>query len=285
MGEIIVQKYTTTNPISMMGEFAGLCWSADVDNPDKNFKRGLDCIQADHGRVLEYPQIYLILDGYSARVIREFYTHICDNPTRLQASTRYINYSNFDYIMPPHAEQSYEAKYIYQKAMEDISGALQDLDNCGIPREDIGMLLPLGMTTKIVYRGNLRALINMSRKRLCARAYWEYRQLMKDIVTALSEYSEEWKYLVETEKVFVPQCEVLGYCPETYSCGKEISKEEFKTALEIYKYVKTNAPHLADGTPVAPMKEDKELMSELWNSRASFVSTMANLKLKEGNDA
>lgn len=285
MGEITVQKYTTTNPISMMGEFAGLCWSADIDNPDKNFKRGLDCIQADHGRVLEYPQIYLVLDGNSARVIRELYTHIGDNPTRLQASTRYIDYSNFDYITPPKVENNPEAKRIYQDAMENISGALQDLESCGVPREDIGMLLPLGMTTKIVYRGNLRALMNMSRKRLCSRAYWEYRQLMKDIIASLCEYSEEWKYLVEVEKLFVPQCEVLGYCPEKYCCGKEITKDEFKTALSIYKYIKSNAPYLANGKPIIPLKGDEELMSELWNSRASFVSTMVNLELKEDTNA
>ena len=35
---------------------------------------------------------------------------------------------------------------------------------------------------------------------------------------ALSEYSEEWKYLVE--HFFVPKCQVTGYCTEKKSCGR-----------------------------------------------------------------
>lgn len=84
-----------------MGKEAGVCWEADVSDAKKNYKRGLDCLQSGHGRVAEYPQVYMVLDGYSARVIREFYTHIGGSPTRLQASTRYIDYENgFDYVTP-----------------------------------------------------------------------------------------------------------------------------------------------------------------------------------------
>ncbi len=80
------------------------------------------------------------------------------------------------------------------------------------------MLLPLGMTTRIVDRRNARSLVEMSHQRLCSRAYWEYRQLMQDVMDALSEYSEEWKYLVE--HFFVPKCQVTGYCTEKKSCGR-----------------------------------------------------------------
>ncbi len=40
-----------------------------------------------------------MLEGYSARVIRKWYTHIGGQPTRLQASTRYIDYEHgFSYV-------------------------------------------------------------------------------------------------------------------------------------------------------------------------------------------
>lgn len=57
--------------------------------------------------MLEFPQIYLEISGYSARVIRELYTHISGAPTRLQASTRYIDYTNegFDCIIPKSIEK------------------------------------------------------------------------------------------------------------------------------------------------------------------------------------
>lgn len=91
--------YTTRNPITMIGTEAGICWGADTTNEEKNYKRGIDCLENEHGRTFEFPDVYAVLDGYSARVIREWYTHIGGAPTRLQASTRYIDYEHgFAYL-------------------------------------------------------------------------------------------------------------------------------------------------------------------------------------------
>lgn len=207
-----------------MGERAGICWGSDLSDQEKNYKRGLDCIISGHGRVMEYVNVELILDGYSARVVREWYTHIGGAPTRLQASTRYINYKNFDYVIPPKIEANPVAKEKYVQAMEMITQTCAELESeCEIPREDAALLLPLGMTTKIVDKRNVRNLIEMSHQRMCTRAYWEYRQLMQDICKALSDYSEEWKYLVD--HYFMPKCEVSGFCTERKSCGRKPKKE------------------------------------------------------------
>ncbi len=220
MGRIIIQKETTIDPISLIGREAGVCWGANVNDAEKNYKRGMDCLASGHGRTWEYPQIYMVLDGYSARVIREFYTHIGGGPTRLQASTRYINYEKgFEYVTAPAIKANPEANTIYDKTMNDILKGMQQLEELGMPREDIAMLLPLGMETKVVFRTNLRNLIDMSHQRLCTRAYWEYRQLMNDVKKALGDYSDEWKYLADT--YFVPKCEVAGFCTEKKSCGRK----------------------------------------------------------------
>ena len=218
MGKIILLPETTKNPITLIGKRAGICWGADITDAEKNYKRGLDCIKSNHGRTLEYVNIEMVLDGYSARVIREWYTHIGGAPTRLQASTRYINYQNFDFIVPPKIENNPEARLAYHGLMNNIQKTCKYLESIGMPREDVGMLLPLGMTTKIVDKRNLRNLMDMSDNRMCTRAYWEFRNLMKDLCNELSEYSEEWKLLVEM--LFKPKCEKLGYCPEKHSCGK-----------------------------------------------------------------
>jgi len=221
---ITILSETPKNPIALMGERAGVCWGADVTDREKNFKRGLDCIKSGHHRVMEYVTVEMIIDGYSARVIREWYTHIGGGPTRLQASTRYINYKDFSYVLPPTVARTDEAKEIYEGVMNTIAEACAKLESeCGVPREDAAMLLPLGMTTKIVDRRNLRNLVDMSHQRLCTRAYWEYRKLMADIMKALSEYSEEWKYLVDN--YFVPKCELAGYCTEKKCCGRKPYKE------------------------------------------------------------
>lgn len=223
MGSITILPETTKNPISLIGKRAGLCWGADTQDNEKNYKRGIDCISANHGRTLEYVNVEMVIDGYSARVIREWYTHIGGAPTRLQASTRYINYEDFKYIIPQTIQENEEALRLYKEMMIIISNTVQSLECEGIPREDCAMLLPLGMTTKIVDKRNLRNLIDMSRNRMCTRAYWEFRELFDDILKALSEYSDEWKYITETQ--MKPKCEYLGYCPEKHGCGKYEGKD------------------------------------------------------------
>ena len=95
MSECYILEYTTKTPLQMIGEMAGICWGSDIEDQKKNYKRAIDCIESGHGRVIEFPDVYMELSGYSAKVIRELYTHIGGQPTRLQASTRYINYTNF----------------------------------------------------------------------------------------------------------------------------------------------------------------------------------------------
>lgn len=225
MGTVRILESTTKNPISLMGERAGVCWGSDIADPKKNFKRGLGCVTEGHGRVMEYVNVEMVLDGYSARVIREWYTHIGGAPTRLQASTRYIRYDDFEYVTPHTVERNEEAKALYEGMMRKIAETCGYLENVlGIPREDAAMLLPLGMGTKIVDKRNLRNLVDMSRQRMCTRAFWEYRELFRDISRALAAYSEEWAYVVE--HFFAPKCEITGFCPEKKSCGRRPKKEE-----------------------------------------------------------
>ena len=160
----------------------------------------------------------MILDGYSARVIREWYTHIGGSPTRLQASTRYIDYEHgFDFVVPPTIKNNPQALNVYTGIMADIADGLKELDELGIPREDSALGLPLGMTTRIVCKHNARNLMDMSHQRMCNRAYHEYRKMFNDLCDALRAYSEEWQYIVD--HYFMPKCKYMGFCKEKYTCG------------------------------------------------------------------
>lgn len=219
MGRVLIQDVTVTNPITLIGREAGVCWGANTTDAWKNYQRGLKCIKSGHGRTLEFPDVYMILEDYSARVIREFYTHIGGAPTRLQASTRYIDYEHgFDYIIPPSIADDEAKLTVYEKTMEDIKSGLKFLDKIGVPREDSALLLPLGMTTRVVVKINARTLTDMSRQRMCNRAYWEYRELFGSIKRALSNYSDEWK--IYCDLCFMPKCEFYGWCPEEKGCGR-----------------------------------------------------------------
>ena len=226
MGTITILPETTKRPITMIGQMAGVCWGTDTSDPEKNYKRGWDCITSGHGRTLEYPDIYMVLDGYSARVIREWYTHIGGMPTRLQASTRYIDYKLFDYVTPQSIKGNIDAHVEYESAMEYLTATMEKLEEMGIPREDIAMLLPLGMTTKVVDKRNLRNLVDMSQQRMCQRAFWEFREMFNDILDALMKYSDEWKTITNTQ--MMPKCEALGYCPEKHGCGRYPGREKLE---------------------------------------------------------
>ena len=222
MGIITILPETTQNPITLIGKRAGICWESDISNNERNYKRGMDCIQSNHGRTLEYVNVEMIIEGYSARVIREWFTHIGGLPSRLQASTRYIDYTKngFDYIIPPSIENNESARIRYIALMKRINEDCFALEKeYGIPREDSALCLPLGMTTRIIDKRNLRNLIDMSHQRMCTRAYWEYRELFTDISESLANVSDEWKWIVEN--LFVPKCEYLGKCTEKKNCGRK----------------------------------------------------------------
>lgn len=231
-GEIMITilEETTKNPISKIGFMAGVCWNSPTDDAEKNYKRGMDCILSEHGRTLEFPDVELVIDGYSARCIREWYTHIAGGPTRLQSSTRYVKWTDGfanNFVVPPTVQKTFdsaEAKKAYDEYCAAFQKLMDTFDSFDVPKEDAAMFYPLGMKTKIVDKRNLRNLIEMSHQRLCSRAYWEYRRLMKDICDALSSYSDEWKWIVEN--LMKAKCEVTGFCKEKKSCGRRPKNQD-----------------------------------------------------------
>jgi thymidylate synthase (FAD) len=210
---ITIWDYTVRDPLNMIGMAAGICYGSDVSDPEKNKKRAIDCIEANHGRVMEWPDVYCTVDEYSARCLREAMRHIVGTST-LQASTRYIKYDNFDLVSNVNNEAHQK---LFDECRDYLREAYNNLIEAGVSKEDAANVLPLGMTSKMVWKINLRALIHFMSKRKCTRAYKEIRKMCKDICTELSNYSEDWKYIVDN--YFLIDCERLGYCPEAKSCG------------------------------------------------------------------
>lgn len=205
------------DPITIIGRNIGICYGSDISDNEKNYKRGLNSIKAGHGRVLEFAEVYMSIQEVSARTIRQFYTHIGGSPTRVQESTRYIDYKDFNIVTPPKIKANEQANEIFHKSAENIKQTMSQLKDLGIAKEDIAMLLPLGMETGVCCKHNMRNLTNMYEQRVCRRAYQEYRELMLSICAALQNYSPEWRELCNL--LFKCKCQKTGYCVEEYSCG------------------------------------------------------------------
>ena len=174
-----------------------------------------------------------LLTDILQKVLREWYTHIGCLPTRLQGSTRYINYSKgegFKYTTPPSVKKKQETELEWHSFMRYVNSKIQWFIENGIPVEDATMCLPIAYSSNMVDKRNFRNVVDMTaQKRSCSRAYWEYRnELMKDYLGALREYSDEWKTLVDM--TCKPKCEKLGYCEE-----KEVLWQETKEGEVIYE--------------------------------------------------
>lgn len=204
-------------PISLTGQVAGICYGKPTDgkDADSDYKRGLNCFKTNHGRTEEFPDIIIRADGYSARCVREIYTHII-GVSRLQESTRYIDMNDFSYFTPPSIEKNKKAKMAYEMLMSFVKATYKVLLEEGIPVEDTANVLPLAYNSSFILKINSRALLHFADERFCSRAYIEIRQFGRELQAVLRGYSPEWATIAE---MMSPKCQRLGHCPEAKSCG------------------------------------------------------------------
>ena len=237
----------TQNPLNHIGKVAGTCWNAPIDDVTKNVNRAKNCIKSGHGRVMEYVDIELVISDMSARAMRELYTHII-GVSRLQSSTRYVSEQDgFGFYTPPKINGSDAALDVYNETMEKIQeGYNKELD-LGMTKEDAANLLPLGMDSKMVWKINLRSLVNFMNRRLCNRAYVEIREFAKELKNLLASQNDEWKWIADS--LFVPTCAiykymnpVLVFCPEAQCCGRHKKITDIKEIEynETIKRIKEN---------------------------------------------
>ena len=102
--------------------------------------------------------------------------------------------------------------------MSEISKVYGELTDAGILAEDARAVLPNATSTSLVASLNLRELIHLANLRLCTRAQYEIRTMVKMMCDALVA-EEPWLKLY-----LVPKCERFGFCDEDKSCGRMPTK-------------------------------------------------------------
>ena len=132
-----------------------------------------------------------------------------------QKSQRYVKEKGqFDYLIPPTIARDENLKAKFVKFMEEISKKYLEFTEAGIPAEDARAVLPNAASTSIVASLNLREMIHLANLRLCTRAQYEIRSMIKMMCDELIK-EEPW-----LKPYLVPKCERLGYCDEAKSCGR-----------------------------------------------------------------
>ena len=203
------------------------CYSADypiniynnTDDEEKMLKLIERVISSGHYSTIEHIQVSFAISNVSRACTHQLVRH--RHMSFSQKSQRYVKEKGqFDYIIPPTIEKEPELKEKFENFMNKISEQYQEFVDAGIPAEDARFVLPNAAASSLVTSLNLRELIHLANLRLCTRAQYEIRTMVKMMCDALTA-EEPW-----LKPYLVPKCERYGFCDEDRSCGRKKTREQ-----------------------------------------------------------
>ncbi|MCX8095549.1 MAG: FAD-dependent thymidylate synthase [Caldisericia bacterium] len=180
--------YITPEPekvIEKAGRTAHESFDRITPESHKQFIRMI--LKLGHESVLEHAVASFRISGVSRSFSHQLVRHRIASYT--QKSQRYVDESNFDYIIPETISKKDEALQIYKDFMETCKKVYKSLVNLGIPKEDARFVLPNATKTEIVLTANFRELRHMIRLRGSKDAQWEIRKVFIKILKILKEYA------------------------------------------------------------------------------------------------
>ena len=251
---ITILEETTKYPMQLLGKMSGVYENSPTDDVNKNIERAKKYIKSGEGIFLEFPNVSMIIDGYSVGVIYELYTYMGCLPAGLQTTTRYVKCEDLRFITPSYLTP--KQKSVYESTMSMIKDNYKKLIDLNISNEDAARILPFGMNTKIVSKINLQNLIDISSLGMCEKVYPEYKNLFKEIVDSLKNISGEWVWIINN--CFHKKCKELGRCSET---------TDYKSAPE--EKIELNKEEIfekAEKGDISILKVDKSLLmiKDIW---------------------
>ena len=217
----------TNNLLKTIYTACRTCYSADTpiniydtaDDEEKMLKLISRVISSGHYSTIEHIQISFAISNVSRACTHQLVRH--RHMSFSQKSQRYVKEKGqFDYIIPPTIEKNPELKEKFEQFMSDISNKYQEFVEVGIPAEDARFVLPNATASSMVASLNLREMIHLANLRLCSRAQYEIRTLVKMMCDELSK-QEPW-----LKDYLVPKCVRLGFCDEDKCCGRMPKRED-----------------------------------------------------------
>lgn len=180
-----------------------------------------DVVESGHVSPIEHVSFTFAAEGVSRALTHQLVRHRLASYS--QQSQRYVDGSDFNYILPPAIERNEKARQRFlecidtiQQAYGDIKGLLEEDGRKELSKEDARFLLPQAAETRIVFTMNCRSLLNFFESRCCTRAQWEIRHMAKAMLALCKGV------LPEVFETAGARCERLQYCPEgeRFTCGK-----------------------------------------------------------------
>ena len=191
----------------------------NAPEPEKMLSLIKRVIGSGHYSTVEHIQLTFAVQNVSRACTHQLVRH--RHMSFSQKSQRYVKEKGeFDYIVPKAIEKNPELNKKFEDFMQKTADLYQEFVESGILAEDARAILPNAAASSMTVSVNLRELIHLANLRLCTRAQYEIRCLVKAMVGEVIKV-EPW-----LSEYLVPKCERLGYCDEDKSCGRKITKEE-----------------------------------------------------------
>lgn len=198
------------------------CYSAETpldiydgaNDKEKMLKLIKRVIGSGHYSTIEHIQVSFAISNVSRACTHQLVRH--RHMSFSQKSQRYVKEKGqFDYIIPPTIDSNLQLKAKFERFMGEISKCYQEFVDAGIPAEDARAVLPNATSSSLVVSLNLREMIHLANLRLCTRAQYEIRTMVKMMCDELIK-QEPW-----LKDYLVSKCERLGFCDEDKSCGRK----------------------------------------------------------------
>ena len=162
----------TPNPIETIANIASICYDSDPKNAMGLVKH---LYNNGHHSVFEHIYFTFKIEGISRACSHQLVRHRHCSFT--QRSQRYCSEDGFEYVTPATIDATE-----FRGDMSIIEGFYSYYQEQGVPNEDARYILPNACATEMYLSCNLRELIHIANERLCTRAQWEIRALVKNMV-------------------------------------------------------------------------------------------------------
>ena len=181
----------TPDPINTIANIASICYDSDPADPVKLVKH---LYKNGHFSVYEHIYFTFKIEGISRACSHQLVRHRHCSFT--QRSQRYCSEEGYDFVNPIENIDDVRHTIFYDMVCDNAKD-YSKLQKIGLKNEDARYILPNACETSLYLSCNLRELIHIANERLCTRAQWEIRDLVKQMVA-----------LIDPELTFmlVPKC-------------------------------------------------------------------------------
>lgn len=144
-------------------------------------------IKNGHFSVLEHAYATFKISGVSRTFTHQLVRHRLCSFT--QQSQRYVDESNFNYIVPESINLNPDAHFVFTKLMEESKRAYFELQKLDIKNEDARFVLPNAVESQIVVSANFREWRHIIELRGSPDAQWEIRSMAIEILKILKKHT------------------------------------------------------------------------------------------------